>query len=363
MKPQSKHLRNRKVRIGVVGAGHIANSSHLPVLVKLPRAEVTAVCDKDEDAAQRVIKRFKIPKFYVDLAQMLEKEQVDVIDILTPSDTHADLVTQAMQHGCHCLMEKPLSVSTTDADRVINVAEETGLGLFVTHNWSFFPVLRRAKAMAASGALGEVIGVDVQYLTSFGEERYSDPNHWCHRLPGGIFADISPHLAMVLLDFLENVRQVKAITRKLSDYPHIVADELKVMVEARNGLGSFTLSFNSPVRQFAIYITGTKMCLSVNANTQIIVRHKPIARHKSISSITDGIPRGAGALSEIFQQVAGLSSMAATVILGKHNYLEGHRYLIEAALNNVRGEGTYPVNTWKCREVVRILEEAFNSAK
>ncbi|MBA7650811.1 Inositol 2-dehydrogenase/D-chiro-inositol 3-dehydrogenase [subsurface metagenome] len=293
---------------------------------------------------------------------MLAEEKLDAVDILTPPDTHADLAIQAMQHGCHCLMEKPLTITTTDADRVVKVAKGTGLGLFVTHNLSFFPGMRRAKTMVASGAVGKLVSVHVRFITSIRRERYFEPGHWCHHLPGGIFSDLSPHLAMMLVELLDDISCVKAVTKKVSDYPHITADELEVMVEAGNGLGSFALSYNSPLTRFTIDMVGTKMSLSVN-DSQIVVCHKPVTGYKTVGSFIEGIPRGLGVLSEIFQQLAGLSSTTVSTILGRYNYLEGHRYLIEAALDNIRGERTYPVDIGKCREVVRILEEAFGSLK
>jgi predicted dehydrogenase len=351
---------NGVIRIGILGAGHAANKGHLPVLSSLSGIEVTAICDTDEDRARKAAEDFKIPKIYTDFSEMLEKEKLHAVDILTSPDTHVDLAIQAMEHGCHCLMEKPLAVTTADADRAIKKAKETGLGLYVTHNWSFSPAMRRAKAMVASGALGKVTSVNVRYLTSLTGERYFDPDHWCHRLPGGIFADISPHLVMVLLDFLDDVNAVKSISKKVSEYPYIVADELKVMVEARNGLGSFTLSFNSPFRSFTVDVVGTKKSLSLDARTQIMVIRKPIT-DRPVVAVREGIPRGLKALGEIFQQLAGLSSMTVNVLLGRQDALEGHRYLMTAAFDNIRGKAAYPIDPWKCREVVRILEEAFQS--
>lgn len=351
---------NVTIKIGVVGAGHAANKGHLPVLTKISDAEVTAICDSDTDKARKASKEFGISKVYSSYTEMLEKERLDAVDIVTSSDTHVSLAIEAMEHGCHCIMEKPLSTAATDADRAIKKANETGKGLFVTHNWSFLPGMRKARGLAASGALGEVIEVDIKYLTSFGVERYFDPNHWCHRLPGGIFADISPHLVMVLLDFLRDVKSVKAVTKKISSYPYITADELKVMVEAGNGLGSFTLSFNSPVRQFVIDITGTKMSLSLDANSQIIISHKPVSGDRPVRSFLEGIPRGLNELDKIFQQISGLSAMTVGVMLGRHHALEGHDYLIRAAIKNIRAGTAYPVDIYKCREVVRILEEAFS---
>jgi len=355
-------MKYKVIRVGVIGAGHIAYRQHLPILSKSSGAEIVAICDINQGEAQKAAQQFKIPRFYSNLAEMLATEKLDAVDILTPPDTHADLAIQVMQHGCHCLMEKPLTVTTADADRVIKIAKETGMGLYITHSISFFPGMRRAKSMIASGAIGKLVSVNVKFITSIKREKYFEPDHWCHRLPGGIFSDLSPHLAMMLVELLDDISCVKAIDKKLSDYPHITADELEVIVEAGNGVGSFALSYNSPLTRFTIDIVGTKMSLSVN-DSQIVVCHKSTGAYRTVGSFIEGIPRGLRALSEIFQQLAGLLSTTVNILLGRYNYLEGHKYLIEAALGNIRGEGTYPVDIWKCREVVRLLEEAFGSLK
>jgi predicted dehydrogenase len=329
------------------------------VLAELPITQVVAICDTVQSAASRLAERFNIRKEYGNLTEMLKNEELDVVDVLTPPETHAPLSVEVLRHGCHCLMEKPLVMTTAEADEVIRVAEETGLALHVTHTFSYFPAIRKAKALVASGAVGEVIGVDIQYLTSVGAERYFSPDHWCHRMPGGIFYDITPHLVMLLLDFLGDINDVKVTTKKLSSYSHIDADELKVMVEAEKGLGSFHLSMNSPLTRYTIAITGTKMSLWVNADAQIVVRHKPVAGYRTVGSFGDAIPRGLGAVSEIWQQAAGLASTAVGVISGRVNYLAGHRYLIEASLRSLRGDGEYPVDLYKCHQVVRVLEMIF----
>jgi hypothetical protein len=94
-----------------------------------------------------------------------------------------------------------------------------------------------------------------------------------------------------------------------------------------------------------------------------MVKHKLVGGYRYVGSFWEGVPRGLNVLGEIGQQLSGLASATASAISGRYNYLEGHKYLIQSALRSIRGEGTYPVDIWKCREVVRLLEEAFGSLK
>lgn len=368
MRTQSVLLRMAKfrtgrrcIKAGIAGAGHIAERTHLPILVRSPHVRVLAICDLDLCAAKRLAEKFLIPGVYRDLTEMLEREELDVVVVLTPTDTHAPLATQVLLHGCHCLMEKPLALTTAEADALIRLSRETGLALHVTHNYSYFPAVRKAKALAEAGVLGNLLSVDIQFLVSMGSERYFEPSHWCNRMPGGVLYDIMPHLVMLLLDFLGEVSDMKVMTRKVSSYNHVEADEIKVMACAERGLGSLYLSMNSPLTRHVITIVGERMVLSVNAAEQVLIRHKPIPRYRTVASLTDAIPRGLGAMSEIWQQTYGLASTALSVLSRRTDYLAGHRYLIEASLRSVLYGEEFPVDLLRCREAVRVLEMMFRS--
>ncbi len=342
--------KDKILKIGLVGAGFISNEMHLPVWSRLHDAEVVAICDGDEVKVRGTAERFKIPRFYLDFAEMLGKESLDLVDICTPPATHKDLLVQALMSGRNCMVEKPLAVKTEDADAVIRLAEEKHLALHVIHNYSFIPCIMKARSLVESGTIGELVGVDVKYLAPMGK-RHLDPNHWCHRLPLGILVEPAPHLAMMLLDFLEEVKSVKAIAGKVSEYPYIAADELRVIVEAKNGLGSLTFSFNSPSRRLVLDIIGTKLSLCIDGDSQTIVKYKPIPSTKDVTS------RGLRALDEIFQRATAISSTVANVILGRYApAIHGHRYLMRESLRSIREGTPYPVDVKKCREVVRLLE-------
>jgi predicted dehydrogenase len=351
--------RSRRIKLGIVGAGHIAERTHLPVLTRLRNVAVSAICDHNDEVAQRVANRFHIPRAYTDLDEMLEQEPLDVVDILTPPDTHARLATTALRRGKHCITEKPLAMTTREADQVIQTSMETGMALHVTHNFSYFPAIRKAKEIVRSGALGELTAIDIQYLTSVGGERYFSADHWCHRMPGGIFFDILPHLIMHVVEFLGDVNRVQVMTRKVSTFPHIPADELKAIMDASRGLASIHLSMNSPLTLYTIALTGTKMSLWVNADAQLVVWYRPIVGYRTVGSFKDGIPRGLGVTSQIWQQVTGLASVARDLVFGRLDYLSGHRYLINSSLRSLSGYDDYPVALSQCREVVSVLEKMF----
>jgi len=351
-------MKDKDVVLGIVGAGYSATNIHLPVLTRLRNVRLAAICDIQERRSQGAARRYGIPGVYTNLANMLEEEDLDAVDILTPPDTHTDLAIQALRSNCHCLLEKPLSLSVADADKLIKVVEERRVALHVLHNYSFLPCMRRVRGLISSGAIGEVVGVDVKYATPIKMERYFDLSHWIHRLPGGVFSDIAPHLAMLILDFLGEIDHVKVMSRKTSNYPHIPADELKVMVDGRSGLGSFTLCFNTSALRFVIDILGTKRSLYIDADTNTVVTYGVIRKPSNLLART---AKGVRALGEIYQRLVALSSNAGHTILCGGAIAESHAYLINSFLHSIQGKGAYPISIERCREAVSLLEKVYSS--
>jgi len=85
-----------KLRIGSVGAGLITTEKHLPVWTSLKNVDVVSLCDKNISIAKEAASRFRIKSFYADVEEMLRKEKLHVVDITTPSATHALLSINAM---------------------------------------------------------------------------------------------------------------------------------------------------------------------------------------------------------------------------------------------------------------------------
>jgi predicted dehydrogenase len=345
------------VKVAIVGTGYIANRVHLPIFRKMKEARVVAVCDADEDRARRTAHHCQISKFYTDFEKMLAQESVDIVDICTPSPTHASLTLQALRAGFNCLVEKPLALRVDEADEVIEVANSLGLKVHVIHNYSFTPGMLKAKRMVASGVIGEVIGMDVNYLAPV-DDRHLNANHWLHRIPGGVLAEVTPHLAMLFVEFLGDITEVKVAGAKKSPYPYVSLDELRVIVEARNGLGVLNFSHNCPSRRFTLDIIGTAGSLYVDGDAQSVVKY---SSHPGSEAI---FFRGSRAISEIVQKLTDLSWVAINVVIGRYTALtQGHRYLIHRSVQSLQGKETYPVELSQAREAVKLTQTIFAQLK
>ncbi|MEM1569323.1 MAG: Gfo/Idh/MocA family oxidoreductase, partial [Candidatus Bathyarchaeia archaeon] len=97
-----------KIKVGIIGCGGIASSTHVPNYLKLPDVSVVACADIDVSRARDFAKKFNIPAFYGDYRDMLDKESLDAVSVCTPNVAHKEPSIAAMKAGAHVLVEKPM---------------------------------------------------------------------------------------------------------------------------------------------------------------------------------------------------------------------------------------------------------------
>ncbi|HEX2513890.1 MAG TPA: Gfo/Idh/MocA family oxidoreductase, partial [Chloroflexota bacterium] len=148
----------RPVRIGVIGTGGIARSSHLPAYSNLDTAELAAICDVSREAVDEVGERFAVPadRRYTDYRALLAREDVDAVDICTPNQVRLEPLLAACEAGKHVLVQKPMARSIAEANRMIAGAREAGVKLGVIYMGRFSPGAALVQRLIECGAIGRV---------------------------------------------------------------------------------------------------------------------------------------------------------------------------------------------------------------
>jgi len=142
------------LRVGLIGAGDISHN-HLAAWQKVERAEVVAVCDRDEARARARAAAFAIPRVYADAREMFAHEKLDAADIATWRETHAELALLAAGHGVHVLCQKPLA-PTLDEAAALAAAVAGRIRLMVNENRRFAPHFRAIRRWMDDGRVGPV---------------------------------------------------------------------------------------------------------------------------------------------------------------------------------------------------------------
>ncbi len=142
----------------MVGAGHISEF-HVQALRRIPFVEIVGVHDLDRSKAEALGARFNLPVY--DSLPALRAAGANVIHVLTPPHTHAAVATQALRAGCHVFVEKPLATDVEACIRLRDLAREKGLQVGVSHSLLYDPQIKAALERVRSGALGELVSVDI----------------------------------------------------------------------------------------------------------------------------------------------------------------------------------------------------------
>ena len=337
----------KPLRVAIVGCGLIGQWHHIPSLLKIRNVELAAVCDNNEDLVEKVAKRFRIGKYYTDFSEMLTKEELGMVDICTPPQTHPNLSIQAMEAGCHVLVEKPMALTTKEADEMVTASKGNQVKLCVVHNKLFEPVMMKARSMVSQGGIGDLVGINIEDLLPKDVPMVVDKEHWCHKLPGGMLTEMLPHPIYLAVGFLGNLEPVAVHTRKLNDYDWIVADEVRIILEGRKGVGAITFSCSSPKDKVIVNIFGTKRNLRIDLWNSAMTEYG-----------VGGESLPSRALENLSQSLSILTNTifaTLSVISGKFHW--GHYNLIQRFIESIQNDTEPPVTGEEGREVVRVLEK------
>ena len=180
------------LNVGLVGAGAVATTFHLPAWNQVPGARVVAICDIDEHAARQAAAVCQA-KTYSTYEDMLSKESLDIVDICTPHVLHARQACQALEHDLHVVVEKPFATEPSDAAAVIARAKARNRKVMCAQHQRFRPVTSVARQLICDGELGTIYYARAQAIKSRG---IPDARSYMERRlsGGGPMMDLGSHV-------------------------------------------------------------------------------------------------------------------------------------------------------------------------
>ncbi len=188
------------VNVGLIGCGGISNP-HVRGYLEIPdQAKVTAVADVSEDNARTRSEQVGGAKIFSDYRDLIANGGVNAVDICLPHHLHADAIIAAAEAGKHVLCEKPLCITTEEADKITKVVQDSGITLMCAHNQLFMPPVAKARDLIQSGALGKVY--ELRTTDSFFNRGLNKDMGWRGSLQtagGGELIDTGYHPTYLLL--------------------------------------------------------------------------------------------------------------------------------------------------------------------
>jgi predicted dehydrogenase len=204
----------------MVGLGTVAED-HLRALSLNPRTELTAVCDLDESLVEEATDAYDTRGF-TDYERMLDEADLDWVHVCTPVQTHFALASTAIERGVDVLVEKPITETYDEYERLQARADEAGVRLTEVHSALFHYEVRWIREQVEAGEVGDVKSVEVY----FGEDIAPDSlvrGEWVLDLPGGELEEGFPHpiySALRLGGYPADVDDVDVSTVLAGEYDH-----------------------------------------------------------------------------------------------------------------------------------------------
>ena len=147
--------KDRTIRIGLIGTGQ-RGQQHLEQYQDVPGAEIVAVADIDEPLVREVAKKFKIPHAYNNYPALLQRDDIEAVDICLHNNLHRPATVAAMEAGKDVYCEKPMAGSYADAKIMYDTAQSLGRKLYIQLFTLFKPETRAAKLLIDEGYLGQL---------------------------------------------------------------------------------------------------------------------------------------------------------------------------------------------------------------
>ncbi|MBL7968031.1 MAG: Gfo/Idh/MocA family oxidoreductase [Prolixibacteraceae bacterium] len=206
----------KKIRFAVVGQGHIGKR-HAEMVLRNPNAELAAVCDI-LSAEECKVSYPQIP-FYNSIDELLEKETaLDVLNICTPNGLHAEMALKALDKGLHVVVEKPMALNKTDAERVVFKSLERSRNVFCVMQNRYSPPSVWLKNVMDQKLLGRLFHVQINCYWNRDERYYTRKNwHGDGQLDGGtLFTQFSHFIDIMYWLFGD----IKNISGQFKDFTH-----------------------------------------------------------------------------------------------------------------------------------------------
>jgi predicted dehydrogenase len=194
----SMEQKSRRIGIGSVGLGNISKGVHLPGIERSPDLKLVALCDIDPKALKEAQEKYNIPDShcFTNYQDLINCPDVEAVDISTPNDSHFEIANAAAMAGKPYALEKPITMTREEADKLADITREKGLKNMVCFSYRFIPAVRYMKDIIDRGLIGDIYHVSMQYFQAWGLPDANVPLVWRYikdRTGSGALGDLGSH--------------------------------------------------------------------------------------------------------------------------------------------------------------------------
>lgn len=243
----------KKVKIGVIGAGGIATSVHMPSLSEIENCEVVAICDLHEEKAKALAEKYGVKKTYAVYHDMLKNEEMDAVYVLVNPDCTFRVADDCMKAGFHVMIEKPMGIDSYQAHSLARTAKATGKTAAVAMNRRHIPLIK--EVVKKLKEVTEITEIDGRFM------KFCDIAE-CWNYASAYNCDIVHAIDLVRHIAESEPKSAGTVVRKFNSS---VDNAWSSVIEFENGiLGTLRANYQSAARVHDFEIHGPNACAFIN---------------------------------------------------------------------------------------------------
>jgi predicted dehydrogenase len=219
------------LRGAVIGTGFWSRFQ-IAAWKELPGVQIVAVCNRTRARAEEVAQLFQIPMVYDTAEELLEKEQLHFVDIITDVDTHARFTLLAAEKGVNVICQKPMAPSLEEARKMVEVCAQKNINFFVHENFRWQAPIRTLKTALDSGVIGKPFKARVSFVSAF---PVFDNQPFLAELEQFILTDVGSHVLDICRFLFGEAKSLYCLIKTVN--PKIKGEDVaNVLMEMESGV-------------------------------------------------------------------------------------------------------------------------------
>lgn len=318
----------RKLKVAVIGAGNMGRN-HLRNYFLLPEAELLGLADINP-STKSLAEEFRVEHF-VDYKQMLNTVKPDAVSIVVPTPLHYEIASEVMNRGIHCLLEKPITSTVSEADKLIKLAKAKKIVFTVGHIEQYNPIIVKIRELVDSKKIGKITSISCRRVGGFpAVEPKTD-----------VIIDLAVH-DIDLISMLLKKQPTQISSHGSRTHHSKKIDSAEILLDYGDASGFVQANWLTPVKIRTISITGSGGYLEGNYITQELELYKHNMEKSKNGDFSDFVVRMGDPEKEVI----------------KVDFQEPLAVELKAFLAKIQGEEVHLVDPYSAREALRIALEA-----
>lgn len=235
-------IKTKKVKWGIAGCGRVTENTFIPALTVSRKGKLVSLYSRDITRAKSLAEKFGAQSFYNDYNDFL-KSDIDIVYVASENSRHHGQVIEAAKAGKHILCEKPMALTSEQAEEMVQVCKANNVYLAINYPHRFHPLVVKARELIRDQKLGKLVSISLNFNTDFPPSSNYRFNKALSG--GGALRDLGTHMIDVLRFLGGEISEIDGVIDNLVYQGEVDDFSMGTVKFVKEGYGIFNVSFNS----------------------------------------------------------------------------------------------------------------------